>query len=451
MSGEKLFEIGGHWIARVKGRSSLYRFWYDQRAGEIRRRSLETADVEEAKRLVAEHVLNTSSLPAQEPKDALLLAVLNHYFSLHSDNQSSAHVARRAGALLLQFLETECGLCADVKVGAFTKGLQSRFAVWLSKKFDHSPSYISRILSVIAAACKFATKSTVHETTDGRIVETRLLNAMPEICYDIKWISGLTKKPEPHPRDYVPTFEDLASLLDVECSEVLRRYDIIALNTWARPQAIIDLDTSMQVDFEAQLLHLNQPGRKQNNKKRPKIRLTENLHGWLEHWGDARPLTYAKTINQEGQMVVVRRPATNIKAQFKRRTIRWMLLRDGLDKPTIDKLFLSVRKGKAQPLRGAIARAEAHGIRRITPYTLRHFMATRVRGLKEVRVDREQRSLWLGHGKKDATSWYESHDPEFLLEASRATSIIIEKLDALTKRSLVPMTLERQMVKVNRN
>lgn len=133
MSGEKLFEIGGHWIARVKGRSSLYRFWYDQRAGEIRRRSLETADVEEAKRLVAEHVLNTSSLPAQEPKDALLLAVLNHYFSLHSDNQSSAHVARRAGALLLQFLETECGLCADVKVGAFTKGLQSRFAVWLSK------------------------------------------------------------------------------------------------------------------------------------------------------------------------------------------------------------------------------------------------------------------------------------------------------------------------------
>lgn len=56
----------------------------------------------------------------------------------------------------------------------------------------------------------------------------------------------------------------------------------------------------------------------------------------------------------------------------------------------------------------AIAKAEARGVRRITPYTLRHFMATRVRGLKEVRVDREQRSLWLGHGKKDATSWYES-------------------------------------------
>lgn len=71
-------------------------------------------------------------------------------------------------------------------------------------------------------------------------------------------------------------------------------------------------------------------------------------------------------------------------------------------------------------------------------------MATRVRGLKEVCVDREQRSLWLGHGKKDATSWYESHDPEFLLEASQATCIIIEKLDALTKRNLVPTALKEQ-------
>lgn len=141
---------------------------------------------------------------------------------------------------MLQFLETECGFSAEVKVGAFIKGLQSRLVVWLSTKFGHSPSYISRVLSVVAADCKFATKSGVHETPDGRIVETRLLKTMPEICYDIKWISGLTKKPEPRPRDYVPTFEELASLLDVQCSETLERYDIIALNTWARPQANLE-------------------------------------------------------------------------------------------------------------------------------------------------------------------------------------------------------------------
>lgn len=125
----------------------------------------------------------------------------------------------------------------------------------------------------------------------------------------------------------------------------------------ARPQAILDLDTRTQVDFEAQLLHLNQPGRKQNNKKRPKIRLTDNLRHWLEHWNEDRPPTYAKTIIQGNQNVVVRAPATNIKPQFKRRTIRWMLLRDGLDKPAIDKLFLSARKGKAELLNDTIKRS----------------------------------------------------------------------------------------------
>lgn len=123
-----------------------------------------------------------------------------------------------------------------------------------------------------------------------------------------------------------------------------------------------------------------------------------------------------------------------------------LLSRDGLSKLDVDKLFLSARQGETQPLKAVIAAAEAHGIRRITPYTLRHFMATRVRGLREVRVDREQRSLWLGHGKKDATSWYESYDPEYLLEASRAKSLIIAKLDVLTRRELVPKTLSEPRI-----
>jgi hypothetical protein len=51
---------------------------------------------------------------------------------------------------------------------------------------------------------------------------------------------------------------------------------------------------------------------------------------------------------------------------------------------------------------------------------------------------REQRSLWLGHGKRDATSWYETHDPEFLRECAIATDLVIDKLDSLMKRKLVP-------------
>lgn len=114
-----------------------------------------------------------------------------------------------------------------------------------------------------------------------------------------------------------------------------------------------------------------------------------------------------------------------------------MLSRAGNSEDQIAMLQRASRQGDHKPLQVALQGAEAKGIRRITRYTLRHFMATRVRGLKEIKVDREQRSLWLGHGKRDATSWYESHDPEYLQECSRATSIILEKLNALTLRALV--------------
>jgi integrase len=444
MALQKLFEIGGTWIAWVDGRPSLYRFWYDRRSGEIRRRSLKTTDIEEAKRIVAGCALEQKYEDPRDPEQVMLVAVLTHYFENHSDKRRSAHAARRAGELVLQFLESECKFGPEVKVGQFTKGLQAKFAQWSVEKFRHSPSYISRNLSVIAAACRFATKTIVKRMPSGELDELKLLRFMPEICFDVKWLADMTDRPEPKPRDYVPTLEELASLLDTDGSETLRRYDIVALNTWARPEAILDLSVRAQVDFENGLVDLNPPGRKQNKKQRPRIKLTENLRGWLEHWGADRPLSYNSKKISGKKPAQERTAANHIKAQFKRRTFRWMLVRSGLSKLEIDDLFRRARKGESEPLKKALAAAEERGIKRITRYTFRHFMATRIRGLEKIKVDREQRSLWLGHGKRDATSWYESHDPEYLKECSRATSMILEQLDALTRRPLVPLTVKQR-------
>ena len=115
-----------------------------------------------------------------------------------------------------------------------------------------------------------------------------------------------------------------------------------------------------------------------------------------------------------------------------------MLQRSGLAHEQIEQLIRESRKGDSAQLMKAIKSAEDKGIQRITRYTLRHFMATRVRGLTESNVGREQRSLWLGHGKRDATSWYETHDPEFLRECAQATCLVIDRLDSLTRRHLVP-------------
>jgi hypothetical protein len=441
MSSKRLFEMGEMWIGRVTGSKLLYRFWYDSKHGETRRRSLKTTDLEEAKRLVAELVAGQRTNDPRDPEAVPLVYVLTYYLENHADKLPSADAARRASDLVLRFLETKCGFGAEVKTAQFSKSFQAGFAKWSAREFQHSPAYASRNLSVIAAACSYATRTTLQTSDSGKLEEIRLLKYAPEICYDAKWLAEVMNSPEPKPRDYVPTYEELASLLDMEGSEVLRRYDILALNTWARPEAVIQLRVREQVDFVHGLIDLNPLGRKQTKKRRPIIKLTENLRGWLEHWGEDQPLSYTVKGRGEDRR---RAAARHLKAQFSRRSTRWMLTRAGYRKADIDSLFRKSRLGEAEPLREAITKAQAIGIQRITRYTLRHFMATRVRSLDEIKVEREQRSLWLGHGKRDATSWYETHDPEFLRECSKATSLILEKLDQLTIRPLVPASVKQR-------
>ena len=129
--------------ARIDGRPSIYRFWYDARSGETRRRSLKTSDVEEAKKLLAlEFATKTHSDP-QDPEPVMLVAILNHYFENHSDKLPSSHMARHSGEIVLNFLERECRLGTTVKVGQFTKGLQAKFVLWSAKHHGHSTAYIA--------------------------------------------------------------------------------------------------------------------------------------------------------------------------------------------------------------------------------------------------------------------------------------------------------------------
>jgi integrase len=441
MSGEKLFEFGGMWIGRVQGSQQLYRFWYDSRNGEVRRRSLKTASIEKAKSKLAEIVVNDAPIKADGPDQVPLVFVLTHYLEGHADARPSAHVSRRACDLVMQFLEKKCGFDSNVKTSQFSKIYQAEYAKWSAAEFGHSPAYVSRVLSVASAACRYAAKTKLVKNAAGEIREAKLLRYVPEINYDAKWLAEVMRVAEPKPRDYIPSFEELASLLDMKSSELLRRYDIIALNTWARPQAIMDLSVKKQVDFDTGLINLNPPGRRQNKKHRPIIRLTSNLRGWLEEWAEDQPLSYNKK-TADGRLKRI--AAMHLKAQFNRRSTSWMLERSGHSAEATEMMLKSSRSGDSTLLNNALTNAETMGIKRITRYTLRHFMATRVRGLAESNVGREQRSLWLGHGKRDATSWYETHDPEFLRDCAHATSLIIDQLDGLTQRNLVPSNI-RQM------
>lgn len=59
-----------------------------------------------------------------------------------------------------------------------------------------------------------------------------------------------------------------------------RLYVLLGLFTMARPSAILDL-TWERVDFERRLVDLNPPGRKQTAKRRPVVRMNDELHAAL--------------------------------------------------------------------------------------------------------------------------------------------------------------------------
>jgi hypothetical protein len=211
----------------------------------------------------------------------------------------------------------------------------------------------------------------------------------------------------------VPTDIQLAAIFDAieenrRNHEALFRYMIMALNTWARPEAIVELSVLQQVDFGLGIITLNPPGRAQNKKRRPRIRLTDNLRGWLLYWNLHKPITYF------GRAV---RKVDN-------RTLKKIAAKAGVDPAPVNR------------------------------YMLRHYMATRIRRVASIAVRREERAVWLGHAnpKHKQTEWYESFDPDYLEAPMRATDAAMTDLTQLCRRrsliapSVVPTATQLSVI-----
>lgn len=322
-----------------------------------------------------------------------MAVLLANYLDTHGATIRSENAARRACALCLEYLTAVTGSAAAT-VADFSLPRQHAFMRWLREK-RLSAKTIASYLGTIKAAANLGARPTIIIDSTGKEREAKFLTAPIFVDASEKTVCKVTGAPASKPRDYLPTFEIMAKFLDAIPDdpehEHVFRYTIIALNTWARPEAIIKADFNKQADFETGLLDLNQPGRAQTNKYRPIIRLTANLRGWLLHWDDGRPLRYFG------------RPV------------------DHIDLRTLKKI------------------ARPAGADRLTFYTLRHFMNTRAMGVpKAIKPDREERAMWMGHHDPHfgQTAHYERFDPSYLQGCLAATDAIMTKLDGLTTRAL---------------
>jgi integrase len=249
-----IFELGGQWIAHDPGSPFLHRFWTEPDTGRTRRASLRTEDLEEAKRLLAEVVVRG----APKTNNAPLSAVLLDYFENRTDKLPSKKPARHAGRLMLACWGD------TVRVAAITEAKQKEFAERAIAK-GNSLSYVSRNLSVLAAALAYAKIDKKVIFGKGPMVE--------------RW----ALQPKAPRRIFIPSDDEMGKLLALPLAEDFWRWLIISLLTGARPEAVLEL-TPSQRSRDAGLLDLNPAGRRQNKKHRPTVREPKALAAWLDRW-----------------------------------------------------------------------------------------------------------------------------------------------------------------------
>ncbi len=398
-----LFEYRGQWIGEEPGRAGFYRYWYDDGSRRVKRKALPGATLEQAKEELIK-ILGNGAPSKKAPSEVYLFDVLKHYQDFYAEpkGQKQLSSAARAAELILSAFKA-IGIPSPV-VSDLTRTAQRRCWAHISETHKLVPKSIHTYMISVRAAVNFAAHPQVIKV-DGKDHEVQLLDGtVPVFCNEEEiadHIGGDISKP----RDYIPTYQDLGRWIDAIKEEDDFRFVMIMLNTCARNEAIFDLRISDQVNFEYGTIDLNPPGRRQTRKRRPVIRMTTNLAGWFEYWGDDKPI--------KGYQDVVEKRLNK------------------LGKPIID------ADGK-----------EHQGLHmpEMTCYTLRHFMATNMRRAS-FPVSKEQRSKWLGHAVKEGsktTDWYETFDPDYLEQPMRATDEILRKLQKHTRKKLFAPTVRSQ-------
>ncbi|MCP8894263.1 hypothetical protein KYK29_04925 [Shinella daejeonensis] len=405
---KRLWEYGGYWIAGAHGTETLYAYWYDDGRRATRRRSLGTKILDEAKERLIALAGASKSDTSRSPDRVMLLVALDHYYDHDVSKKPSADQAFRSITLIKEFLEEK--MLPTAAVSAFGPIRQREFMTWSRDKHEHSANTIARNLSVVSAAFRFGKRLVVVKDGLGNDQEIQLLDMAPDVVTQAKRVAELLDLPPPRPREWLPTYEEFGKFIDAidVRKENLFRFVVLSLNTWARPSTVLEFrDNEEAVNRRFGTIDLNPPGRRQTIKYRPKIRLTNNLAGWLDLWKEQ-----GRGMGDNGGPALDDAPERHRGAPM-----MW----DGAPINAIKRTFVRHAKDCDLP--------------NFTPGTIRHFMATMVRRQKPP-VDKEQRDVWLGHDEKRTANAYEAFDPDYLLDCMQATEKVIAELQKHTKRPL---------------
>ena len=356
-------QIGDYWLSKRPNSPYWCRTRYEVRhkSRQTKRTSLGTTDFREAELKLAAWVTKNQTLRDVRPEDMPLENVLVRFF----ENKAKGSKSETQVKIALRFW-SEYFSHADVT--DLTPDSIESFIDWLKEQGSakrgkpYANDYINRILASGRAALYRAHKR-------------------GELKY-IPSIQGV-KKSDPYDRHLSP--QETAALFDACDTPHMLVYLILAFNTAARPEAILELKKD-QIDFENRLIRLNPLGREQTKKYRPTIPLTDMLLAWLQEAEDGHFVQYF------GRPIKCNRKGFNA-----------LRRKAGISKDVCRK-------------------------------TIRHTVAVelRKRGVSKWEVEG-----FLGHrGEKSTTDVYAKYAPDYLGKAVKALDAYFNELRPLFKRPL---------------
>ena len=356
-------QIGDYWLSRRPNSAVWCRTWFDATGRQTRRASLGSSDFREAQLRLAAWITAHREMRHERPQDVPLEQILVRYYREHASKAPSAEQARFHLRYWSEFF-------AGATVAELTPPRQEAFIMWL-RESGKSDGYAARILDTGRAAL-------------NRAYKRQELDRVPFI------MTVPDRAPAKERRRLSP--QEVSALLTA-AREVphLLTFCMVALNTLARPDAILDL-SPFQIDLENRRIDLNPAGRRQTKKHRPVVPITDTLLPWVSG------ATAERLVHWHG------RPVASIKTA-------WRRIRDVAGLP-----------------------ADA------SPYSLRHTMATelRRRGVPEWEV-----SGMLGHKRAGITETYAKFSPSYLGEAARAIDAFFADLGKISDQTEIQIPTVR--------
>ncbi len=285
-SESRLFEYDGHWLVRRTDTPNYYIYWCRQGTRRVRRKSTNTADIEEAKRRLVEFAKERRTRPIiLPPEEVSLLDLLNQYVESIIERSRRWPPEKTALRHWSEFLER----FDIVTVAELTLDRQDQYISWRRDQmrrqgFAASNGTIARELGVMGTAIRNGWKR-------GLLTTVPYVKSVPA---------------PPARRRFL--FQDEASRLLAACEELhVWRYCIIALHTLQRPGAICGL-TIDQVRFKEGLIDFLPEGDIQSRKRRPVVPISDTMQ---------RVLSEACTDSESGFLIEFNgRPVGNVRKSF---------------------------------------------------------------------------------------------------------------------------------------